>query len=311
MARRHLLEVMNRAVGRPSDVDDSDELLSYRWALIGIFTGVVYILCWLNRAGMELWVASLLMSCVLLMYLGVTRIVAEAGVVLLDLPLNAHDFTISVIGSSNMSHESLTSMGMANAFARNWRTLGMNAMAHVAKVGDEFLSEKRKIFGVVFLSLGVGIVASVTYTIYLAYTTVGAAHFGEWGFSGGNTLFYDNIVKWISTPTELGSEDLGFIGFGAAVMWALIQLRYQFPGWPLHPVGFAIAGAFATDQAAFSVFLAWLIKITVMKMGGVALYRRTQPLFLGILVGFSIGVAISFAIDFIWFPQQGHLIDSW
>ncbi len=311
MARRHIFGVFKKALGRSDGADDSEELLPYRWALLGILSGSIYILCWLDRAGMELWVSIILMTCVLLMYLGVTRIVAEAGVVLLDLPLNAHDFTISVIGSSNMSPESLTAMGMANAFARNWRTLGMNAMAHVAKVGNQFLGEKRKIFAVVFLSLGLSIITSVTYTIYLAYSTVGAAHFGEWGFAGGNRMFYDNIVNWISTPTALGQDDIGFIGMGAAVMWGLIQLRYHFPGWPLHPVGFAIAGAYATDQAAFSVFLAWIIKVIVLKAGGLVLYRKAQPFFLGILVGFSIGVALSFAVDFIWFPRQGHLIDSW
>ena len=124
-------------------------------------------------------------------------------------------------------------------------------------------------------------------------------------------MFFDNIVKWISTPTTLGQEDLGFIGMGGAIMWGLIQLRYHFPGWPLHPVGFAIAGAFATDQAAFSVFLAWMIKVAVMKIGGVTLYKKTQPLFLGILVAFSVGVALSFTVDYVWFPRQGHLIDSW
>jgi hypothetical protein len=260
---------------------------------------------------MQLWVAMLLLTCTLLLYLGVTRIVAETGVVLLDLPLNAHDFTISIAGSSNMSPSTLTAMGMANAFARNWRTLGMNAMAHVAKVGEEILSEKRKIFGVVFLSLGVSIVTSVSYTIYLGYSTTGAANFGDWGFTGGNRLFYDNIVRWMSTPTGFALTDLGFLSLGAGIMWALIQLRYAFPSWPLHPVGFAIASAYATDQAMFSVFLAWFIKWMVFKIGGVILYKRVQPLFLGILVAFSLGVALSFVVDFIWFPNQGHIIDGW
>jgi hypothetical protein len=210
-----------------------------------------------------------------------------------------------------MTPASLTAMGMANAFARNWRTLGMNAMAHVAKVSEEVLGERRRIFGVVFLSLGASIVTSVGYTIYLGYTLNGARNFGEWGFAGGNQMFYDNIVRWISTPTALGTTDLGFLGLGALIMWGLIHLRYAFPGWPLHPVGFAIATAYATDQAMFSVFLAWLIKSIFMRAGGVTLYKRTQPFFVGILVGFSVGVALSFLVDILWFPRQGHEIDSW
>ena len=40
-----------------------------------------------------------------------------------------------------------------------------------------------------------------------------------------------------------------------------------------------------TDQIWFSVMLAWLIKVVVLKYGGVALYRRTRPFFMGMIVG--------------------------
>ena len=311
MARKHLKMVLWKALGKSKDSDDSQELLSYRKALIGIAFGLAYVLFWLWRAGMDFWVAGILMTCVLLLYLGVTRIVAETGVVLLDLPLNAHDFAISVVGSSNISPASLTAMGMTNAFARNWRTLGMNAMAHVAKASEGMSGEKNRIFVVMMVSLAASLVTCVAYTLYLGYAMGGAGNFGEWGFTAGNLLFYDNIVRWISTPTGFSLTDLGFLGFGAAVMWALIQLRYTFPGWPLHPVGFAIASAYATDQAMFSVFCAWMVKAILLRIGGVTLYKRYQPFFIGVLVAFSIGVGLSFLVDFIWFPRQGHEIDSW
>jgi len=79
MARRHLTDVVKKALGLAVAVDDSRELLSYRTALVGFLLGLVYILLWLNRAGMELWVAAVLMGCVLTLYLGVTRIVGRNG----------------------------------------------------------------------------------------------------------------------------------------------------------------------------------------------------------------------------------------
>ena len=45
-----------------------------------------------------------------------------------------------------------------------------------------------------------------------------------------------------------------------------------------------------------------------MKIGGVVLYRRFQPFALGLVVGWAVGVGISFAVDIIWFPGQGHMI---
>ncbi|MEE2709060.1 MAG: DUF6785 family protein [Gemmatimonadota bacterium] len=311
MARRHLQQVVRKALGCAPEVDDSDELLSYRRALIGIVAGLVYILCWLTNAGMELWVSILLMITVLLLYLGVTRIVAEAGVVLLDFPLIAHDFAISIVGSSKMTASSLTVMGVANPFVRNWRTFGMTTMAHIAKISDDILGEKRRLFGVACLSLLVSIVTSIGYTIYLGYATIGASNFGEWGFTDGKRFLYDEIVRWITVPSAFAAADIGFLGLGACMMWGLIQLRYHFPAWPLHPVGFAIASSFATDHAAFSIFVAWFVKMIIMKVGGVSMYKKGQSFFLGILVAFSVGVALVYVVDYIWFPGQGHDIDNW
>lgn len=34
-----------------------------------------------------------------------------------------------------------------------------------------------------------------------------------------------------------------------------------------------------------SMFIAWLLKLTILRYGGSHLYRRLQPLFLGIVLG--------------------------
>ncbi len=94
-------------------------------------------------------------------------------------------------------------------------------------------------------------------------------------------------------------------------MTGLIALRYRFPGWPIHPAGFAIARGVAIDGAFFTVFLAWLAKSILLRLGGIGLYRETQPLFLGILVGFATGMLLNYAIDMVWFPGQGHRIHGW
>jgi hypothetical protein len=46
-----------------------------------------------------------------------------------------------------------------------------------------------------------------------------------------------------------------------------------------------------------------------MRFGGVGLYRKTQPLFLGILVGYVLGVAVAYVVDSVWFPDSPHVIE--
>jgi hypothetical protein len=62
-------------------------------------------------------------------------------------------------------------------------------------------------------------------------------------------------------------------------------------GCPFHPLGFLIATATGDIcNSWFPMLLAWLAKGTVLKLGGLPLYRRGMPFFLGLVIGhFLIG----------------------
>ena len=60
-----------------------------------------------------------------------------------------------------------------------------------------------------------------------------------------------------------------------------------------------------------SIFMVWLIKWVLLKMGGFELYRKTQPVVIGVLLGYAAGVALSFIVDITWFPGRGHNIHNW
>jgi hypothetical protein len=60
-----------------------------------------------------------------------------------------------------------------------------------------------------------------------------------------------------------------------------------------------------------NIFLVWLAKFIVLRFGGIQLYRRLKPACYGLIVGFIFSLSVGALIDFIWFPDQGHLIHSW
>ncbi len=55
-------------------------------------------------------------------------------------------------------------------------------------------------------------------------------------------------------------------------------------------------------RIAFSVFLAWACKRLILRFGGVGLYLRLKPLFLGMVVGFFFGVffRLQWTISGLW-----------
>ena len=81
--------------------------------------------------------------------------------------------------------------------------------------------------------------------------------------------------------------------------------------WRLHPIGFATASMINTEHLAIPLFFAWAVKSMILKVGGVQLYRRSTPFFVGLIVGYTLGVSFCFLVDALWFPTQGHLVHDW
>lgn len=88
-------------------------------------------------------------------------------------------------------------------------------------------------------------------------------------------------------------------------------LRTRLTWWRLHPVGFAMSAMINTQHLALPVFISWSIKSALLSVGGVQLYQRAAPFFIGIIVGYVLGVTLCSVVDMMWFPGQGHLVHDW
>ncbi len=309
MARRHLYDVIRKAIGRADEIDDSSEFFSYRTAMTGVVVGIIYMFSFLISMGMSFAAAAALLVTCMLLFIGVTRLVAEAGLIYLDLPYNAHEFTVFSFGSANLNRADLTVLTLSQTFSRNWRTLGMVAMAHVNKVGDEIGGARRGIFPTIVLALIIAATISVVYTIFLGYNTTGADGFTD--AFGNAKRGFETLATWITNQTQLTGGEYAGLGIGALIAWLLILAHHSFHWWPLHPIGWAVAQTWAITMIASSVFIVWLTKALILKLGGTKLYQKAQPFFIGMLVGYVLGVTISYCVDIVWFPNSGHIVETW
>ena len=100
-------------------------------------------------------------------------------------------------------------------------------------------------------------------------------------------------------------------GAGAVTMAALTFMRYRFPWWPLHPIGYTVASTNIIRNFVLSIFIGWGCKYLIVRFGGVTLYRKARPFFLGLIVGHVAAVIFSFLIDVAFFPGAGHRIHPW
>jgi hypothetical protein len=75
------------------------------------------------------------------------------------------------------------------------------------------------------------------------------------------------------------------MGTGALVAIALSALRSRFLWFPLHPIGYLVANSWGIHINWLSFWLGWLFNMLLTRYGGLRVYRRMLPLFLGLIVG--------------------------
>lgn len=308
MGREHLKGVWANIRGRQA-IDDSEELMSYRTAGIGFLLGLVFMVGWLYTAGMELHVIVPFLIGMAILYVGIARVIAESGLVYLRGTIMPPTFALYTLGSANISPASMANLGFSFAYFTDAKSLAMASMAHCSWITAAIKGRKRMVALSLALAGLTAAVTSVVFTLYLGYET------GAYNFQAFEFRTHPNILNyWVNQMQTFDPPDakrLGFFGFGVLGMALLTFLRYRVSWWPLHPVGFAIMETQAVRGTIFTIFLMWLCKLLILRIGGIALYRKGQPLFLGILVGFIVGVAISAVVDTIWFPGSGHSVHHW
>jgi hypothetical protein len=177
--------------------------------------------------------------------------------------------------------------------------------ANAARVHSERRFPKGVYVKAVGWALGISLVISFWFSLKLAYAT-GGYNFGEWVFQRGGQVPYDTIVSKISAAEHINFGHYLFLGIGALATILLTYLRHRLPWWRLHPIGFSIASVGQVQWTVLSLFFAWAVKVLLIRLGGLMLYNRAKPFFVGLVVGHFSGAGVSFVIDVIWFRGQGH-----
>ena len=72
LARRHIWDVMKKALDLQNKIDDSNEPLTYRWALIGLILATCLIALMISMIGLSFWLAIGVMVCFYMMAIVLT-----------------------------------------------------------------------------------------------------------------------------------------------------------------------------------------------------------------------------------------------
>jgi hypothetical protein len=307
VSRKHLMETLRSASGDLRQ--DDGRPVSYRTAWLGLGAAVFFLGAWMVAVGMDLLTAIVQLVLMFVCFFGVTKYAAATGFTFLD-PAGRKGTAIirAIGGTASLSPGSQTTMWIldSNAFlALPIRVTSILPVAHYFRMLGDGFRRHPLIARVVPLAFVVGFAATSCLTLHRSYT--------EGGLNG--PLYLGDWRTLVRMVPEIEGSKLSFFdpqklavwALGAAMAGLLTYLRARFAWWPFHPA----AVAFPIRFYGFSLFLVWLAKTVVMRIGGVSLYRKSLPFWYGFMMGYLFGVGLSTVVDAIWFPDQGHWVHGW
>ncbi len=291
-ARGHLRRVFRKACRGDATVDDSGEILSYRAAVFILFGSLIFMGIWLAQTGLPGWIVPIYLFFAFALFIAITRVVAEGGLAWNYAPMIASDFVAAGFGTQALGRSGIIAFSFTYVWASDILTFVMASCANGLKVAEETIKKNRwMIFWAILIAILVSIASSIWMVLDLAYT-YGGINTDGFFFGWGARYPFDNAASRIQSLEGPHWENWGFAAIGAGVMGLLMIARQRFLWWPFHPLGLPLSAVFSS--AFFSIFLGWLFKSLIMKYGGVGLYVKTRPFFIGLILG-------QFATSGVWF----------
>ncbi len=282
--RRYFAEVLRGVFSGRSPDDEARQALPYRVNLLilgAAIAGMLWFMTTLLRV--DLSAAALYVGVYFVMALAITRMRAEFGLPVHDLFYGPLTMLVNVGGTSAFSDRSLIGLGQLYWMERFQRS---NPMPH--GIEGLNLGERRGVPGAqTILALGVAVVVG-TFAAFWATTQLAYAH----GFVSQSTDSpylamgaFSRAARWVRVPTELHTGKLTALASGGAFTVLLLLLRQRYLWWPFHPVGYAASSMWFIGLLWLPMFVAWLIKGTVLRYAGPRMYARLVPLFVGLVLG--------------------------
>lgn len=266
---------------------EEDELLSYRVAFWGLAASLLGMAFWLQLIGVTFWLGLLeIVIALFLVALVMARSTSEAGMLMTETSFRPIDIYRMMGDPKNLGASNLTGLAFLDAvWFRDQRGLLLTGFLDSMKFADGVRVKRRSLLGVFALALVVAIGVSGYLHIMLPYR-LGAVQMYGYVYQANPVWAFNDAASNL-TRTGAGLPYWATLNFvaGAAFTILLATLRTRLFWFPLHPLGYALSGCWTMMVFWFPCFAAWLIKVLILRYGGMRLYARLRPLFLGMVLG--------------------------
>ncbi len=301
-ARGHIGKAARALLGQHSEPDDPDDPFPPRLALAGLIVGIVLTLAWCNVAGMSVTASAIYLVFLLGFAITYMRVRCETGTpsTWLFPYYQARKLPYALFGArffmDTGGPATLSVWSMLFFLSRGFFFSSAAYPLEGYKAAEMLRTSARQmaVGGLIAVVLGL----AMAWWMHLdTYYEFGGNVVESGGVQGGprTRLAVNEYLSAGANLTHPGGPDnprRAAMGVGALVTGLLVLARARWLRFPLHPLGYAMAAAYSSQIWA-GFFTIWLLKSVIFAAGGVRLYKRLTPMFIGLALGhfFTMGIA--------------------
>ncbi|OFX16309.1 MAG: hypothetical protein A2Z18_07725 [Armatimonadetes bacterium RBG_16_58_9] len=288
VSRRHLVNIFRHFIGRKTDIDDSEEPISYNAAVWFLILGAIFLTVFSMKAGLSPWLLIPFWVLYFGMCIAITRLRAELGPPAHDLHYAGPDRILpAIIGQDNVGVRGLNALALFHWFNRAYRSHPMPFQLEGFKMAERTRMSYRGLFVAMTIATVAGTVVAFWVILHIVYqkgaatSNIGPGH-AIMAFGREPWVRLESLLKIPQLPDTNGATAV-LVGFFVTIILNSLRLRV---GWfPLHPVGYAVSSSWSMEHLWAAMFIAWIIKLLTLRYGGLKLYRCVLPFFLGVILG--------------------------
>ena len=311
-AREHFKHIILRAFKRvPAQLGEKNEALSYPVAFWTFCASFAFIIGFSIVAGVRWDVALALWISYLVLAIALTRIAVEGGMLFLlhdIMPLGALARLFSFVSpwlspSSGVVPASFIQAGIVY----HMRGFVMPSFVQGFKLAHDHKIPARPLLVLISIICVISLAMSFWTVVHLGYDNGGLSLISSWNrehLAVRPVAFLDSLAR---DKGDLALNSWIFLTIGTLLTWGMMAARARFAWFPFHPIGYLVCLNYAAQTFWFSIFLGWLCKVLITRFGGHESYRKTIPLFLGLVLGDVAMMLFWLAVDG-YNGRTGHLL---
>lgn len=289
VSRGHFIRIWHGLFDRRVNLRDAEEPLPYRWAVAGLVVGSVAVFAFCRACGMTPWVIAVFFLIYFTLAVSITRMRAELGPPAHDLHMAGPDSILPAIQrSSSMARPDLAMFSMFYGFNRAYRSHPMPIQLEAFKIAERTGARYRPLFFAMLLAVVFGALCAFWADLDQAYRAGAAEKIAP---PNVQLIFgrepWDRMKGWIAAPSpsqqQFNTKAAIAVGFFLTLLLNALRLRIAW--FPFHPVGYAVSGSWSLSLLWLPLLIAWVVKLLILRYGGLKMYRQALPLFLGVILG--------------------------